>query len=550
VADVTSVPGLAEQIRLIAALRWRLMRNGLRKKNNKMDLIGLIFAGVFGALLIVGLCIAFYLGAYTFLSTGKAGWIALLFWAIFLWWQLFPVVVAGFGANFEFRTLLRFPLSLSAFYLIGLAYGLADFSAVASLCWLASTTAGVTMALPSALLPMLLIVALFVVLNTTIERLLGSWMERILARRRSRELFFAIFILMTVGIQFVGPALQRYGSTLRPLVQKFIPYFAVFPGSLAGSALAGAAGHHFGVFLIGVASLVAYVVFFSALLWMRFAAQYRGEELSETSAPARTTPRNASVPVGQTDALSLLSPQVAAMVRKEIRYVTRNGFAALMLLMPPMLVLLFSSQFAGRHPTVGGKGVSPDLFFPGMMAYLILMLMAPAYNVFAYEGRGIQTYFTAPIRFRDVFLGKNFVLVSILSLEILLSSAVLKFRVGLPSPPILLATMAAIVFIVVGQLSIANWSSLTFPRKLEFGQMRGQRQSGMAVLVAFGVQIVFGSVSGLILFAGRLTNSPWLPAEVFAALAAAALGGYLASLDALNKHAETKKESLIEALCR
>jgi len=41
-----------------------------------------------------------------------------------------------------------------------------------------------------------------------------------------------------------------------------------------------------------------------------------------------------------------------------------------------------------------------------MMAYLILILMAPAYNSFAYEGRGIQTYFTAPLRFRDVFLAR------------------------------------------------------------------------------------------------------------------------------------------------
>ena len=28
-----------------------------------------------------------------------------------------------------------------------------------------------------------------------------------------------------------------------------------------------------------------------------------------------------------------------------------------------------------------------------MMAYLILILMAPAYNSFAYDGKGIQTFF-------------------------------------------------------------------------------------------------------------------------------------------------------------
>jgi hypothetical protein len=207
-------------------------------------------------------------------------------------------------------------------------------------------------------------------------------------------------------------------------------------------------------------------------------------------------------------------------------------------------------NFSGSHPTVGGKGVSADLFFPGMMAYLILILMAPAYNSFAYEGRGIQIYFTAPLRFRDVLLGKNLILASVLSVEIALSLAMLAWRVGLPSPHMLVATCAAVIFTIVGQLTIANWSSITFPRKMEFGQMRGQRQSGMAVLVAFGSQILLGGISALILFIGSWTGDLWLPAELFVFLAAAAVGGYFASLDALTNLAERKKELLIEALCR
>ena len=549
-ADVIKPASLYDQIRLVAWLRWRLLRNNLRKKNNRLDLIGLIFAGIFGGILVAGLSVAFYAGAHSFVSTGKVSWIGLLFWAIFLWWQLFPIFVAGFGANFEFRTLLRFPLSLNAFYLIGLAYGLADFSAIAALCWLGALTLGVAVAQPATLPAMIPVVFLFVLLNVTMERLLGSWMERLLARRRSRELFFAFFILISVSAQFIGPAAQRYGRVLRPLAQKLLPYLAVFPGSLAGRAIAGAASLHLGPFFLGLAGLTVYVVVLSALLWIRFSSQYRGEELGEGAAPVRKVARSSSNTYEVTDALRLLSPQVAAVVRKEIRYIMRNGFAALMLLLPPVMVLLFSTQFAGKHPTVGGKGVSPEMFFPGIMAYLVLMLMAPAYNAFAYEGRGVQLYFTSPLKFREVFLGKNLVQISILTLEIFLSTIVLQFRVGLPSAPVFVATITALVFVVIGQLSIANWSSLSFPRKLEFGQIRGQRQSGMAVLVAFAVQIVFGTISGLILLMGRWTGNPWLPAEAFIALAAAALGGYFASLDALTKFAEKKKESLIEALCR
>jgi ABC-2 type transport system permease protein len=551
-ADLVHHAGVLAQIKLIAGLRWRILRNNLRRKNNRMDLIGLIFAGGFASILVVGLSAAFYAGGYAFLSQGRASWIVSLFWAIFLFWQIIPVFIAGFGSTFEFRTLLRFPLRLTAFYVIGLAYGLADFSAVAAVCWLLSMTAGATAAQPGILPVMLPVVAAFIVLNVTIERLLGSWFERLFARRRTREIFLGLFVLSMISLQFISPFLQRHGKSLRPTAIKLVPYLSVFPPSLAGRAVAQAAQHEFAGALTSFAGLLAYVVIFSGLLWQRFAVQYRGEELSETSAPGRPAKRAAAAAssIEGGDALQALSPQIAAVLRKEFRYLTRNGFAFISLLMPPLLVLLFSSQFGGKHPTLSHRGISPETFFPGMMAYLVLILMAPAYNCFAYEGRGIQTYFMSPLRFRNLFLGKNLLLVSILVLEIVLAIVVFAFRVGLPAPPRFLATLAAIVFIVVGQLSIANWSSLSFPRKLEFGQMRNQRQSGMAVLLAFGVQIVLGGISALILFAGKWTGNAWLPAEAFALLAGAAIAGYVAALDPLDQLAQVKKETLIEALCR
>ena len=547
-ADVTQSVSVFEQVRLVAGLRWRILRNSLRKKNNRLDLIGLIFTAVFSGILVIGLSFAFYAGAYAFLSQGRLEWLVLLFWGIFLFWQIFPVFVAGFGANFEFRTLLRFPLSLRAFYLIGLAYGFADFSALASVCWLLAMTAGATAAKPGVLPAMLLIVAIFMLLNATIERLIGSWLERLLARRRTRELFLGLFVLSMISLNFLSPLMQRYGASARPALLRLLPYFAWLPPSLAGHSLASVIRLQPTGFLLSFVPLLLYLILFSALLWRRFAAQYRGEELSETAAPTRAAVRLAKD--DSPDRLSLLSPQVAAIVRKEFRYLTRNGFAYLTLLIPPLLILIFSMNFAGKHPTAGGKGVSAEMFFPGMMAYLILILMAPAYNSFAFEGRGIQTYFTAPLRFREVFLGKNLMLVSVLSVEIALSLAMLTWRVGLPSAHMLVATCAAIIFTIVGQLTVANWSSITFPRKMEFGQMRGQRQSGMAVLVAFGSQILMGGISAAILFTGNWTGNPWLPAEAFVFLAAAAIGGYFASLDALTKLAEKKKEGLIEALCR
>jgi hypothetical protein len=54
----------------------------------------------------------------------------------------------------------------------------------------------------------------------------------------------------------------------------------------------------------------------------------------------------------------------------------------------------------------------------------------------------------------------------------------------------------------------------------------------------------------VILFAGKWTGNPWLPAIAFAGLTAAAVGGYTAALGAMERLAEKKRELLIETLCR
>jgi ABC-2 type transport system permease protein len=547
VADLTTGPPLLEQIRLVAGLRWRILRNGLRRKSSQWDLLGTVLFGILAAFVITGASFGFFFGAYQLVSSGHVSWLALLFWAIFIFWQVFPVFSAGFGAGFEFRNILRFPLSRRAFYIIGLAYGLADFSAVAGTCWLIAMAFGATTA-DLVLLPSLLLISfVFLLMNLTLERMIGSWLERLLARRRAREIFFALFLLFAVSAQFISPLLQRYGRSAQPWFTGILPYLGIFPPALAGRAVAGAAAYHFRDVLIGVAGIAAYALVFSVFLWIRFAAQYRGEELSETAAPV-AHPISRAVP--QLDALRLLNPQVASVLRKEFRYLTRNAFSFFLLIMPLAFVLLFSTQFSGRHPTAVKHAIGPDVFFPGMMGYLILILMGPAYNCFAFDGRGVQAYFICPLSFRTVFLGKNLMQVAISFFELAASMVCFAYIVGLPSPPVFFATLAAILFVVSGQLAVANWSSLNFPRKLNFGQMRGQRQSGMGALCGLAAQLLFGAISAPILFLSRWTRSPWLPTEVFGFLALAAIIGYFSSLDPLARLAENKKETLIEALCR
>src|SRR5271165_6676837 len=252
-----------------------MLKNGLRRKNSRWDLIGMVWVSIFGGLLVIGLAVAFYAGAVAFLKTHRASWMALLFWAIFIWWQAFPIFEAGFGASFEFRSLLRFPMSRRAFYLLGLGYGFADFGAVAALCWIAAMLLA-TLTVRAQLLPAMLGASLlFILVNVTLERLLGSWIEKLLAKRRTRELFLALFVMSMVSLNFLNPLMQHYGKTLIPKAMEIVPYVAWLPGSLAGIVIGGSAKADYLQVSRGVAGLLCWMVALSALLWQRFTAQYR-----------------------------------------------------------------------------------------------------------------------------------------------------------------------------------------------------------------------------------------------------------------------------------
>ena len=547
-ADLAPLPGVFEQIRLIAGVRWRILKNSLRRKQNRWDLIGMIWVAVCGACVVVGVGVAFYTGGYEFVLKGRLAWLGLLYWVIFLWWQVFPMFVAGFGSNFEFATLLRFPLNLRAFYLLGLGYGFSDFAAISSIFWILSMMVGAARAQLGIAPVMLLVSMLFVLVNVTLERLIGSWLEKLLAKRKSREVFLGIFIISMVSLNFLSPALQHWGHGARPVVMRYIPYLAWLPASLAGSAILAVANASARGLLLGLAGLFGWVVLLSGLLWRRFAAQYAGEEIRDSPGPAVLRKRAKSDTV-RDEMPGVLRPQVAAMVAKEFRYLTRNGFAFISLVIPPLMVMFFTMQF-GPGSMMKEHAIKPAMFFPGIMAYLMLILVTPAYNSFAYEGKGVQTYFMAPVQFRDVLLGKNLFLLGMVGFELVLALGLLIFRVGWPGTPMFLATVCGGIFAVTGQLAIANWSSLSFPKKMEIGKLKGQRNSGVAVWTAFGVQIVVGAICGVILLAGTWTGSPWLPALAFIALTVASVGGYVSSLEPLNRLAEAKKELLIETLSK
>src|ERR1700722_7458153 len=163
-ADLGGHTGLREQIRLVAWLRWRVLRNSISNKNRRLDLIGLIFSGFFSLLFVIGVTFGFYFVTKSLFEKHLEPLFGLVFLALLVWWQAFPILLAGFAPQFPFRTLLRFPVKRSAFYIIGMAYGLADSAALAALVWMLAMLAAALVAQPSAASALFLVGAVFTVL--------------------------------------------------------------------------------------------------------------------------------------------------------------------------------------------------------------------------------------------------------------------------------------------------------------------------------------------------------------------------------------------------
>src|SRR5439155_16435866 len=183
-----------------------------------------------------------------------------------------------------------------------------DSAAVAALLWMIAMIAATLIAQPAAAPVMFVVCVMFAALNVTVERLLGAWVEKLLAKRRSREAFVSLFILAMISLQFLNPLMQKYGGGLVTVVRSWLPYLWLLPSSFAGDAVARSVQHQWAAAAFRLGALAVYVALCTALLWRRYAQLYSGEELSETAAPARKEKPAAISATDENEVLGFLPP--------------------------------------------------------------------------------------------------------------------------------------------------------------------------------------------------------------------------------------------------
>jgi ABC-2 type transport system permease protein len=517
-----------------------------------MELASRIFVGIFFGFGGLGAAAAMGSGAYYFVAQSHTEWLPVLFWTVFVFWQLFPVMATAFSESLDSSTVLRFPLSYRSYFFVRILYGSLDVSTGLGLLWMTAITVGIAAARIDLLPFAVFTAALFAVLNISLARLTFAWVERWLAQRKSREIFGVLVLLLALSAQLIGPIVSRYGRRSAPgasrLFHELSPEQKISPPGAAGAAVAGAAAGAPGITLGYVVVLCAYCFVFLFLLHIRLFKQYRGENLSE--AGARNITVSAKALVRPTWNIPGMRPPVAAVFQKELLYLLRSGPMLFTLIVPAFMLVIFRLGPGGsREPSVFLMR-TPNLAFPIGAAYCLLLLTNLIYNSFGADGSGLHAFLASPVRFRDIVAGKNLAHSGVLLFEIVMVWLAVSFLFQAPRFDVTIATLAGMAFAAPVNFLAGNLLSLYSPKKVDYGILGRQRASQTGVLASFGIQLAVLAAAAIVVFLARLAGSYWTASLAFLLLAVLSWSGYAIVMNRIDQVAFRQRESLLSELCK
>jgi len=427
-------------------------------------------------------------------------------------------------------------------------YGSLDAATTVASLWLLGIAIGIGVARPRLLPWAALVLLTFASVNLLLARMAFTWLERWLARRRTREIMGVIFFLCILSLQLTGPLIAFYGHKSKPetrlLGQELSKLQKPLPPGLAAAAFAEMAQGQGWTSVVSFALLVLYGVVFLWLLNFRLRAEYLGENLSESSGRDASAASTPALQPGW-DVPGLAGP-VAAVFEKELRYLSRSGPMLFTLVVPLVMLLVFRSS--GHDQDLFAR--APELTFPLGAAYSLLLLTNLSYNNFGVDGRGIQFFFASPVRFRQIMMGKNLAHAATYALEVVLVWLGTTLLYRPPSVRVTLAVLGGILFAVPIDLAAGNLFSIYSPTRVEAGVFGRQRASLTTVLASFCVRgVLFGGAALMLWISGHY-GDPWIVVPILSLPTLLAGTVYTLALNPLDRMALDHRENLISQLSR
>lgn len=536
-----------DQLRAIAILRWRLSLNSLRSVRGRLNLVSRGFAGLLVIGAGIGGGIAIGAAAWGITAEHKVLWLALPFWLISVFWQIFPVMASAFTQNVDTSALLRFPLSYSSYFLVRLAYGALDIATALGVCWSVGLFVGICVA-NIALLPWALAaVGEMVIFNLLLARMIFVWIEHWLSLRRSREVISLLFVMLLVCFQLIGPVLGRFSRlpTMNRfhVLARFIPLERSLPPGIAAAAIIDAGEGRFSAAFLSLLALGGYAGAVLLPLHLRLRRQYVGEIISTGDKSAQPVPRETAA-LRRGWKLPLASGPVSAIFEKELHYFLRSGPMLFTMIMPVVMIIIL---WGGRK---GFLNHQSGFLFPIGAAYCLLVMNNILYNSFGGDGGGIQFFLLSPIPFRLVLAAKNIAQFAVLVTELLVLWLGVSLIYQRPNLNSLGLTFAWYLVAAPLNFSAGNLLSVYSPKRIDYSTFGRQRASESAIFVSLAVQLTGMGLGALAIFIGYHYANVWISTLILLALGVPSIIVYFILLSRIDRIAMTRREVLASELCR
>lgn len=543
----------------LLAMRWRMVANRVRSAQGAFELGARGIAFIIYSIMGISLGFGLGAGAYSMVSSRHMEFLAALFWTVFLVWQVLPIVLASFQEQFDLGGLLRFPVNFSSFYLLNVVFGLVDVPALlGGICCL-GLLGGITLARPDLFAWTALILAIYALFNIVLARTVLAWIDRWLAKRKTREIVSALFLLLMLSLQLLNPALhehrririhgqngtadhasqQNFINEARPWANSVHAAEQWLPPGLAASAVTKFGRQEKPPALESGGVLGLYILVTGAVLGVRLRAEFRGEQLSEAPSARKRS---------ESDSKWLIdgSGPVAAVMEKELRIIPRSMPLLFAMGAPLLTVLVISTVLrnaaASTHPF--------ELAFPLCVCYALLGFTQMIFNNLGSEGTGIQMLFLSPTPIRKVLLAKNLMHGALFLVVAFLAGIFAALRLGEPDLVLLAITAAWVLFALPANLAAGNLLSLTMPYRVNLGRVSRQRGSQASALVSMLVQVLVMGCGFVVFELCAYFKERWLAAPCLLVLSGAAFVAWTRVLAHADSLANRNRDHLIATLAK
>ena len=508
------------------------MRTGVRRG-------GAVFSAITG--------LVFY-GFWTLLASGAASFFAdpgnspdfvpalssgLMFVA--LYWQLAPVISAGFGASLDLRKLLVYPIPRGKLFTVEVLLRLT--SCAEMLIVLAGGVTGLLRnPLYGAKASLFILSGALIFTATNILCSTGAryLIERLFLRSRLKEAM--LFLLVIAGIV---PQVFLFLDVKKSLLLRFAPAQVVWPWAAIARLMLRQP--------IMLSAGVSLLYLITAWLFGR----WQFERSIRYDAGSLRRPGRSVESRGIANAFfrlpsHLLPDPLAALVEKELRTLARISRVRMAYAMSCIFgIVLFLPLLRNPDPT--------SFFFRNalpLMALYGLMMIGPItyWNSLGFDRSAAQGYFCWPIRFRDALIAKNIAVAFLVIPQIVAVSLVGKVA-RLPwSPARFLETVVVVLIASLYWFSVGNICSVRMPRAMDPEKMNQMANRVQALTIWTAPFLLFPIA--LAYWARAVFESELVFSGVLLVAAAIGVIVYKVGLDSAASTASDRREAILQQLAQ